>query len=264
MTDYPAKFRLTGRRAALFGASGLLGREIASALAQAGAAVLALDIDREGGAALAERCRAEGLDVTFLPFDLTRLDSLSSEIDRLHQRSGPFHVMVNAAYPRTSDWGAPLEAVEIASWRANLDMQLTSACIAARDFARWMKRGGIPGSIVNLGSIYGLLAPDFHIYEGLEMTMPAAYAAIKGGIATFSRYLAAYYGAAGIRVNAICPGGIENGQPEAFIHNYARRTPLGRLGRAEEVASATLFLASDAASYVTGTLFMVDGGWSAW
>jgi NAD(P)-dependent dehydrogenase (short-subunit alcohol dehydrogenase family) len=117
-------------------------------------------------------------------------------------------------------------------------------------------------SIINVSSIYGVVAPDFEIYSGTDMTSAAPYSAIKAGIINFSRYAASYYGKYGIRVNSICPGGVFDNQNKIFIENYSKRTPLGRLAKTAEIAAPILFLASDAASYITGATVMVDGGWT--
>lgn len=126
-----------------------------------------------------------------------------------------------------------------------------------------MKRLG-GGSIINIGSTYGVVAPDFSIYEGTQMTMPAAYSAIKGGLITFTKYLAAYYGKDKVRANVVSPGGIFDHQPKSFVEKYSKRVPLGRMGEPSDVAGAVVFLASDASKYVTGHNLMVDGGWTAW
>ena len=126
-----------------------------------------------------------------------------------------------------------------------------------------MKKRGT-GVLLNIGSHYGVLGPNFSVYEGTQMTMPAAYSLIKGGIVNFSKYLATYYAQYNIRVNAICPGGIFNNQDPKFIEKYVKLTPMGRMASPEDIAGPVLFLCSDAASYITGQAIMVDGGWSAW
>ncbi len=118
--------------------------------------------------------------------------------------------------------------------------------------------------IINVGSLYGVRAPDFRIYEGeAEITTPASYSAIKGGVAVYSKYLAGYYAPQNVRVNVVCPGGVFNYQPESFVEKYSKKTSLGRMAKPEEVAGPITFLASDAASYITGVVLMVDGGWNA-
>ncbi|MEK7333547.1 MAG: SDR family oxidoreductase, partial [Nitrospirota bacterium] len=120
------------------------------------------------------------------------------------------------------------------------------------------------GTIINLASIYGVVAPDFSIYEGTEMTMPVAYSAIKGGIIALTRYIATYYAKYNVRANTVSPGGIFDNQQETFVKRYSDKTPLGRMGSPSEVTGAVVFLASEAASYITGQNLIVDGGWTAW
>jgi NAD(P)-dependent dehydrogenase (short-subunit alcohol dehydrogenase family) len=125
------------------------------------------------------------------------------------------------------------------------------------------------GSIVQTASIYGLMAPDQRIYEGSEylgraINTPAVYTASKAGVIGLTKHLATYWGAQGVRVNTLTPGGIESGQNDTFKQRYGARVPLGRMARADEMVGAMLFLVSDAASYVTGQNIVVDGGLSAW
>jgi NAD(P)-dependent dehydrogenase (short-subunit alcohol dehydrogenase family) len=119
------------------------------------------------------------------------------------------------------------------------------------------------GSIVNLSSIYGTVGPDFTIYEGTNMTMPAAYSAIKGGIVNFSRYLASYYGPYGIRVNCVSPGGILDQQDELFVKQYEKKVPMRRMGLPEDIAPSISFLLSDETKYITGQNLIIDGGWTS-
>ena len=119
------------------------------------------------------------------------------------------------------------------------------------------------GSIVNIGSIYGTVGPDFNVYNNTELTMPAAYSAIKGGVINFTRYLSSYYGKNNIRVNCVSPGGIFNNQPVEFVRNYENKVPMQRMGKPEDISPAVSFLLSDDSSYITGQNLIIDGGWTS-
>jgi NAD(P)-dependent dehydrogenase (short-subunit alcohol dehydrogenase family) len=119
------------------------------------------------------------------------------------------------------------------------------------------------GSIVNMASIYGIVGPDFTVYEGTEMTMPAAYSAIKGAIVNFSRYLAAYLGPSGVRVNTVSPGGIFDNQNLIFVNNYNKKVPLRRMGYPNDISPSVSFLLSNESNYITGQNLIIDGGWTS-
>lgn len=260
MIDYMGKFSLAGKNVVVTGGAGLIGREIVIAFAQAGGRVVIAEVDEEKGKGLADELTRMGLSAEYAFFDITDIERLNEEIGGLSLRLGYIDVWVNSAYPTTSDWGRKVESISPESWRKNVDMHLNGYAMASKYAAEGMKERG--GSIINLGSIYGVLGGDFNLYKGTEMTLPMAYAAIKGGIINLSRYLATYFGEYNIRVNSVCPGGVFDDQPATFVERYSMKTPLKRMALPEDVASTVLFLASDAASYITGATIMVDGGWS--
>jgi len=254
-----AAFRLDGMNAVVTGGLGRIGAAISRSLAAAGARVAVVDKSSKGWPALA---RELGHGAVFESADISVADAVPDIVASLDRRLGGISIWVNCAYPRTADWGVAPERDSPKSWRRNVEMQMVATCIAADHAAQRMaKRGG--GSIINTASIYGVVGPDFSVYDGTGMTTPAAYSAIKGGIIGHTRYLASYYGRQGVRVNVICPGGVAAGQPKRFVTQYARRTALGRMAKAEELGPPTVFLASAASSYVTGAVLMVDGGWTA-
>lgn len=262
MTDYLAKFSLSRKVAFVTGGLGLIGLEISKAFAAAGAKTVILDIDDDKGRQVEKEIQSQGYRAAYEHFDVTDLERSKTKLKEFLEKYNRIDVWANCAYPRTEDWGCEVEKISLDSWRKNVDLHLNSYAWLSRDVALIMKEQQ-SGSIINLGSIYGVLGSDFTIYDGTEMTMPMAYSAIKGGIVNLTRYLASYFGKHNVRVNNICPGGIFDSQEPIFVRNYEHRVPLKRMGRPEEIASAVLFLASDAASYVTGATIMVDGGWTA-
>ena len=261
-SDYLALTRLDGRLAIISGGAGLLGSEIAKCLCAHGANVIILDVATERGSVVSVEASLQGGSCQFFHSDLSDVVAIPNLVQELEQEYGPIDVWVNCAYPRTANWGARLEEVSAVSWQENVNMHLNSYCISSHESAKRMAVRG-RGSIVNIGSIHGQVAPCFETYRGTTMNSPAAYTAIKGGIAAYSRYLASYFGHSNVRVNTVSPGGIFNNQPESFVKRYSERTCLGRLAKASEIAPAVVFLASDAASYITGVDFLIDGGLTA-
>ncbi|MHB8155169.1 MAG: oxidoreductase [Candidatus Omnitrophota bacterium] len=256
--NYRNLFSCKGKVAVVTGGAGLIGKEIVKGLASSGATVYIADNNEAKAKKLLNLPK-----VKFVCLDITSEDSIVKTFEVVRKLSGKIDVLVNSAYPRTKDWGNKFEDVSFDSWKTNLDMQLGGYFLCCRQAAQYMKNQG-GGSIINLGSTYGVTAPDFSIYEGTSMTMSAAYSAIKGGLIVFSKYLASYYGKYKVRVNVVSPGGIFDNQPESFVEKYSKRTIIGRMGKPSEIAGAVVFLASEAASYVTGHNLMVDGGWTAW
>ena len=257
-TSYKDIFSLRGKTAIVVGGSGLLGREVVKGLRDFGAIVYLADVTRDEAASL-----IDDATVRHLALDVTSPDSIASAFRTVIAAAGRIDVMVNSAYPRTPDWGLKFEKIPFDSWKANVDSQLGGSFLCCQAVAEQMKKQD-GGSIINLGSIYGVSAPDFSIYEGTEMTMPAAYAAVKGGGIALTNYLATYYAKHKIRANTVSPGGIFDNQPQAFVDKYSRKTPLGRMGSPDEIVGAVIYLASDASSYVTGQNLLVDGGWTTW
>lgn len=272
-------FDLEGRVAIVTGATGLIGTNHCRALAGAGATVIAIDLEQRVCDALAEAVRIEVPDdsnaaVRGFAADVTDPESLRAVCRAVLSTFGRIDVLVNNAAindmfenPAVAGEQSKFENYPLELLQRSLDVNLTGTFLCAQIFGSEMARAG-GGSIVNVASTYGIVGPNQSIYRGQDGTQTfyksAAYPITKGGVIAFTRFLAAYWGEKGVRVNTLSPGGVENGQEEHFIRNYSRHTPLGRMSHATDYQGALLFLASDASSYMTGANLVVDGGWTCW
>ncbi|UZH55521.1 SDR family oxidoreductase [Salinimicrobium tongyeongense] len=235
------------------GSNGLIGKQVVTYLKEAGARVIGLDITKKGNS-----------DSTFISCDVSKKEEIDDAIDDVERQYGRIDGLVNLAYPRTSDWGTKFEDVSLKSWQENVDYQMNSVFYICQRVLKIMKKQK-SGSIVNIGSIYGVVGNDFSLYEGYNGSSPAAYTAIKGGIINLTRFLASYYGRYNVRINCVSPGGVldKDNQHPSFIERYSEKSPLKRLANPEEIAPPIVFLLSDEASFITGHNMMVDGGWTA-
>ena len=270
MIDYLEKFSLAGKTAFVMGGLGLIGREVCNALVSAGAKTIILDVKKDQGQKFEKELVHENYNVKFIYFDCADMEHLEKNFSNLLKDFGILDIFINCSYPRTLEWGkSSFKDVTLTSFRNNVDIHMNSYAWLARMAAEAMVQGAKGGSIVQLGSIYGIVGQDLSVYEGTEMQENMTYSAIKGGITNLTHQMASYYGQFNIRINTIVPGGLtghvagKNGDQDLlFVKQYCEKTPLRRLGRTEEVASTALFLASDAASYISGGTILVDGGYT--
>jgi len=243
--------RLSNKIIIVTGGSGLLGMEIIKRLNSEGAICINFEINVN-----------DSEDFLLINVDVTNEISVKQGVEKVFYKFGRIDGLVNNAYPRTKDWGKKFEDINFESWRKNIDWQLNSCFIMSQVVVKYMTEQKF-GSIVNMASIYGVVGPNFSVYEDTEMTMPAAYSAIKGGLINFSRYLSSYLGKNQVRVNTVSPGGIFDQQPDSFVKKYEDIVPLKRMGFPEDISPAVAFLLSDDAKYITGQNLVVDGGWTA-
>lgn len=252
-------FRLDRKTALVTGGAGIYGIHITRALAEVGAHVVIASRNLEQGQQVAEDLGREGLKVSARHLDLGSSESIASLCGNIVSEFGKLDILFNNAVARAG--GDPSTVTE-EDWETAMKINSTGFFLSCKIFGEQMikQRSGV---IVNISSIYGVVGPNFNIYEGTTMTSPANYAFAKGGMINFTRYMASYYGRFGIRVNAISPGGFQTDQPDVFIENYSKQTPLGRMATDDDIKGAAVFLASDASGYITGQNLMVDGGWTA-
>lgn len=243
-------FKLDNKVIIVTGGSGLLGKEIINCLKILGATAINADINIKSNLKEGSLC-----------VDVTSEKSVLDAVKSVSTFYGKIDGLVNNAYPRTSDWGTRFEDLTYESWRKNIDMQLNTVFLFTQNIMPELLK--TKGSIVNIGSIYGVVGNDFTIYRNTEVSTAAQYSAIKGGVISLTRYLASYYGKKGVRVNCVSPGGIFDNQNGNFIANYEDKVPLGRMGKPDDIAPVVSFLLSNAAKYITGQNILVDGGWTA-
>ena len=263
MKNFENVFSLKNKVAYLTGGLGLIGIQIAKSLSDFGAKTIVLDIhDTKTAKKIIHKSFKKDSNIFYDRFDISNLSLLDKKMNTLFVKYGDPNIWINNAYPRTDDWGQKIEKLKLSSWKKNIDMHLNSYSWISRKVCLKMKDMG-GGSLINFGSIYGLLGNDFSIYEDSKIFPPMEYSAIKGGIINLSKYLSSYFGKYNVRVNTICPGGIFNDQDDSFVVRNSKKTPLGRLANPEEIPPAVIFLSSDASSYVTGSNIIIDGGWTA-
>lgn len=269
-------FSLKGKTVLLTGASGYLGRVFGRTLLENGAHLIALGrsgrIEAQGTSWANEFGRDR---VNWHQVDMYDLIALERLVDNVLSKEPFVEILVNNAYelgPNTG-FNTPegcLEAASYDQWTRSFTCGVYWPALMVRKLGPAMKERR-RGSIVNIATMYANVAPSPRLYEGTSFMNPPAYSAAKAGLVAFTRYVASFWGKYGIRANAILPGAFSNTEDSApnavelgsvFLERLAERTALGRIGRPDELAGALLFLASDAAMYITGHALVVDGGWT--
>lgn len=271
------RFRLDGAVALITGGAGLLGSEHARAIAEAGGVPVLLDLDEQAAYAAAEAvARETGARALGLAADVTDLASVEAALARALEQLGRVDILVNNAAnnPKVeADAGGPhwsrLESFPLEEWERDLAVGLTGAFVCSRVVGSRLAAQR-RGAILNIASDLALIGPDQRIYrepgiaDDRQPVKPVSYSIVKAGLLGLTRYLATYWAAAGVRVNALAPGGVRVDQPEAFVQRLTQLIPMGRMADRDEYRAAVLFLVSDASSYMTGATLVLDGGRTAW
>lgn len=253
-------FSLEGKVALITGGAGIAGRQMAQALAEAGATTIVasrnVDVLQDFKAAL----KADGLEIDIAEYDQGSEESILSLRDSVLSRWNTVEILVNNSVARPMTRGYD---DDVSAFAMSMQVNATGLFLITRAFGSHMADRG-HGSIINIGSIQGMLGPAPENYRGTEMHgWYPDYYSHKGGMINFTRFVASYYGQYGVRCNCISPGGVETDQPERFKEQYAARTCLGRMINSSDLKGAVVFLASDASAYITGINLPVDGGYTA-
>jgi len=270
-------FRLDKKVIIITGATGLLGRKHAEAVACYGGTPILLDLSQQAVDDLANELNSK-YKVNALGFavDITNEDSIQNNAEWLFNKFGKIDGLVNNAAnnPKVEDRGevnfSRLENFPLDIWHDDIAVGLTGAFLCAKHYGNKISQNPNGGTIVNIASDLGLIAPDQRLYktsntlEELQNVKPVTYSVVKSGLIGLTRYLATYWADKNVRCNAMCPGGVENGQPEEFLKKVNARIPMGRLAQSDEYQSTLLWMLSDTSGYLNGAIIAVDGGRTTW
>lgn len=259
-----ARFGLGGKVALVTGGGGLLGTAVCRGLAEHGAHVVVTDIRQEVAEQLASSITEDGLSAEARALDVGSESAVAGAIQELAGKHARIDILVNMAFFYS---GAPWEQITTEQWEKGMRVTLTGAFLIGRECAKVMKAAR-RGSMIQFSSMYGVVSPDPRMYPPRYNVNPIDYGVAKAGVLQMVRYQAIMLAPHNVRVNAIVPGPFpypwSQGADTEFVEKLAGKVPLGRVGNAAEIAGAVIFLASDAASFITGTQIVVDGGWTAW
>jgi len=248
---------LTGKKVLVAGACGLLGKSIVRALITSGATVIAADLSNR-------KLEIEFRDITerspskieFIKFDITN----STQVKEIFYLQRGLTGAVNSTYPRNKSYGNNFYEVSLDSFNENLSLHLGSTFLFSQQCALYFKKNKTPISLVNIASVYGIIAPKFEIYEGTPMTMPVEYAAIKSAIIHLNKYVASYVNDSRFRVNSVSPGGLFDNQPELFLEAYKKNTFGKGMLAINDVVGTIEFLLSDKSLFINGQNIVIDDG----
>ena len=262
--DFRSKFDLTGKWIVITGACGLIGKAFCEAVAQFGASVVVTDIK-----AFESEKFANDLSVRHkrkmigLSVDVSNKESVKQLLNKILKKTNRIDGLVNGHQNKSHLIFEKFEELNEENWDRVVEVNLKGTFLMCQIIGSHMAENG-GGKIVNLPSTYSVVAPNQNLYKDTYMGCPAAYSASKGGVEALSKYLSSYWASKNIQVNMITPHGVWNHHEKQFEENFAKFTPMERMSYNHEVASALIYLLSDASSYVTGDNLLVEGGWTVW
>jgi NAD(P)-dependent dehydrogenase (short-subunit alcohol dehydrogenase family) len=270
-------FGLDSKIIVITGATGLLGRKHAEAIACYGGVPILLDLSQQIVNELADELNNKyNVGSVGFAIDITDEKAVESNAKQLIEKFGKIDGLVNNAAnnPKVEDSKevnfSRLENFPLGIWNDDIAVGLTGAFLCAKHYGYQIAQNPQGGSIVNISSDLGLIAPDQRLYkkegvdEDKQNVKPVTYSVVKTGLIGLTRYLATYWTDENVRCNVMCPGGVENGQPDGFLKEVSNRIPMGRMSNPDEYQGTLLWMLSDASSYLNGAIVPIDGGRSAW
>ena len=261
-TNYRDLFNLTDCEVFILGGSGLIGSQIVNALEEFGASITVFDLEKKK--------KKNGLRTKYVKFNCENEKNIKNFFTNYIKKSKCPDVFINASYPVSKDWKKnTFKEINFDSYKKNIEIHLNSYVWIAKSIADQMKKNNISGSIIQLSSMYGLVAQDDNLYKNTNISENMTYGIIKSSTIHFTKQMASYYGKYNIRVNNLVIGGIKGHikgskkkQDKIFLKNFNFKVPLKRMGKSQEIPSSVIFLASSASSYITGSNIVIDGGYS--
>lgn len=254
---------LNNKVVVITGGAGLIGQEFVRAVVDQNGVAIIADINEAFGTQVQAQLSYElgSSNIAYVNLDITSKKSISVMIDAIHNRYGHIDALVNNAYPRINNYGRHFFDVEYSDFCEILNLNLGGYFLSSQQMAGYFQKQG-HGNIINISSIYGVMAPKFEVYENTSMTMPVEYAAIKSAIVHLTKYMAKYFKGMNIRVNSLSPGGILDNQPEAFLEAYRKQCLNKGMLNKSDMRGTLIYLLSDLSAYVNGQNIVVDDGFS--
>ena len=270
-------FSLKNKVIVITGAAGLLGKKHAEVIAAYGGSPVLLDISFDSVAKMSDRLnRKYGVESSGYSVDITNESEIEKNLKLVVKKYGKIDGLVNNAAnnPKMEEKSeknfSRLENFKLDIWDQDVQVGLTGAFLCVKHYGFQISKNPNGGVIINISSDLGLIAPDQRLYaiEGVDSTQqsvkPVSYSVVKSGLIGLTRYVATYWADKNVRCNAMCPGGVENNQPDDFIKKVSFRIPMGRLAQKDEYLSTLIWMLSESSSYLHGAIVPIDGGRTTW
>jgi len=270
-------FSLKNKVIVITGAAGLLGKKHAEVIAAYGGSPVLLDISFDSVVKMSDRLnRKYGVESSGYSVDITNESEIEKNLKLVVKKYGKIDGLVNNAAnnPKMEEKSeknfSRLENFKLDIWDQDVQVGLTGAFLCVKHYGFQISKNPNGGVIINISSDLGLIAPDQRLYaiEGVDSTQqsvkPVSYSVVKSGLIGLTRYVATYWADKNVRCNAMCPGGVENNQPDDFIKKVSFRIPMGRLAQKDEYLSTLIWMLSESSSYLNGAIVPIDGGRTAW
>jgi NAD(P)-dependent dehydrogenase (short-subunit alcohol dehydrogenase family) len=277
MSNLSKLFSLKGKVIVITGAAGLLGRSYADAIASYGGTPILIDLSQDAVDLIANRLNEKySTNAAGFQVDITNESEIENNVKIILDKYTKIDALVNNAAnnPKIEQSEelsfSRLENFSLHLWGQDLAVGLTGSFLCSKHYGHIISKNENGGSIINISSDLGLIAPDQRLYrkdgisKGSQPVKPVTYSVVKTGLIGLTRYLATYWIEQNVRCNAICPGGVENGQNEVFLKEVSNRIPMNRLAKVDEYQGTLVWILSDSSSYLNGAIISVDGGRTVW